>query len=248
MEPIRFTIITVVYNGEKTIARTIESVLAQSYPPYEYFVIDGASSDRTVQIAREFKHEFEKKNINYRVISEPDKGMYDALNKGTRLASGVLVGQVNSDDWYEPNALEEMATLYESTHFDMAYADLYMIPTTGKKWIKRARIDRFVNSRCWNHPTQFTKREVLLAHPYQCKCMSDDLDFMVWVRKHGYKVKVLNKAIASFTMEGMSHSRDIEQVIDRIVTKTKIYTQNGYTLLHGIDVAVVELAKYILGK
>lgn len=247
-EQVRFSIITVAYNSEKTIAKTIQSVLEQSYLPYEYFVIDGASKDSTVQIAKGFEKEFEKKKIRYRVISEPDNGMYDALNKGARLSTGILVGQINSDDWYEPNALEEMAALYRATHFDMAYADLYMVPPSGQRWIKKARIDRFVNSRCWNHPTQFTRRDLLLEHPYQCKCMSDDLDFMIWVRKHKYKVEVLNKTLASFTMEGMSHSRDLKQVIDRVVTKTRIYTQNGYTWLHGIDVAAVELAKYILGR
>lgn len=247
-EQVKFSIITVAYNSDKTIAKTIQSVLAQTYPPYEYFVIDGASSDRTVQIANSFKNKFQEKKVRYSVISEPDSGMYDALNKGVQLASGTLIGQINSDDWYESDALESMAELYELSNFDMAYADLYMILPSGRKWIKKARVDRFVNSRGWNHPTQFTKRNVLLEHPYQCKCMSDDLDLMLWIRKNGYKVRVLNKAIANFTMQGMSHSRDIKQVIDRVITKTRIYTQNGYTWIHGVDVAVVEMAKYILGK
>ena len=155
-EQVRFSIITVAYNSEKTIAKTIQSVLEQSYLPYEYFVIDGASKDNTAQEAKKFQNEFDKKGIRYTVISEPDQGMYDALNKGARLASGHLIGQINSDDWYEPDALESMAALYEATHFDMAYADLRMVTSDGAGWIKHARVDRFVNSRCWNHPTQFT--------------------------------------------------------------------------------------------
>lgn len=245
---VQFTIITVAYNSERTISKTIESVLAQTYPPYEYYIIDGVSRDNTVKISRSYEELFKQKGIRYNVVSEPDHGMYDALNKGVQMALGELIGQINSDDWYEPDALEAMASLYQTTGFDMAYADLRMISSEGKNWIKKARIGSFVNSRNWNHPTQFTKRELLLKHPYQCKCMSDDLDFMLWVRRNGYKVAVLNKVLANFTMQGMSHSRDFRQIVDRIVTKTKIYTQNGYTWLHGVDVAIVEIGKYILTK
>ena len=244
----RFSIITVVYNGEKSIAKTIESVLNQTYAPYEYLVIDGASSDQSAEIARPYQKQFEEKGIHYQVISEKDKGMYDALNKGTRMATGDLIGQINSDDWYEKDALEKMAGLYQRTDFDMAYADLRMVRVDGSSWIKRARINRFVNSRHWSHPTQFTKRSVAVQKPYACECMSDDLDFMLWVRSHGYKIAVLNETIANFTMQGMSHSRDFKSAWDRVRTKTRIYRRNGYSILHGVDVAVTELAKLILGK
>ena len=106
------SIITVSFNGEDTIARTIESVLGQTYQNIEYILIDGASTDRTVEIAESFRPRFEEKNMPFTVISEPDKGMYDALNKGTRAAHGELVGQINSDDWYEPDAVETMVNLY----------------------------------------------------------------------------------------------------------------------------------------
>lgn len=135
----RFSIITVVYNGEKSIARTIESVLNQTYAPYEYLVIDGVSSDQNAEIACPYQKQFEEKEIHYQVISEKDKGMYDALNKGTRMATGDLIGQINSDDWYEKDALEKMAGLYQRIDFDMAYEDLRMVRADGSSWIKRAR-------------------------------------------------------------------------------------------------------------
>lgn len=244
----RFSIITVVFNGEKSIARTIESVLNQTYAPYEYLVIDGASGDRSAEIAKSYQKQFREKGIRYQVVSEKDRGMYDALNKGTKLATGDLIGQINSDDWYEPDALEKMADLYRRTDFDMAYADLRMIRADGSSWIKRARVDRFVNSRHWSHPTQFTRRSVTLQKPYACECMSDDLDFMLWVHSHGYRIEVLNETIANFTMQGMSHSRDVKSAWDRVCTKTRIYRRNGYSILHGVDVAVTELAKLMIGK
>lgn len=246
MSEVKISILTVCRNSEKTISRTIESVLNQSCPPYEYYVIDGVSSDKSVEIAKKYSNDFLQKNINYRVISEKDKGMYDALNKGARLATGELVGQINSDDWYEPFALQEMTALYKKTHFDMAYSDIRMIQSDEKSWIKKASVDRFVNSRHWNHPTQFTRRELLIKKPYACKCMSDDLDFMLWVRSNNYHVEALDKVLANFTIEGMSHSKSLKSAMDRIKTKTEIYKQNGYSIVHGIDVVVTEIGKIIL--
>ncbi|MBR1438581.1 MAG: glycosyltransferase, partial [Synergistaceae bacterium] len=99
------TVLTVSFNAEATIARTIESVMAQTYDKIEYIVIDGASKDNTAKIAESFIEKFNASpDRSMRVISEPDKGMYDALNKGARLAKGVIIGQINADDWYEPDA------------------------------------------------------------------------------------------------------------------------------------------------
>lgn len=96
------SIITVSYNSEKTISRTIESVLSQNFDNYEYIIIDGLSSDKTVDIVNSYLPLFEQK---LRLISEPDNGIYDAMNKGIKLSKGNYVWLVNADDWIEPNAL-----------------------------------------------------------------------------------------------------------------------------------------------
>ena len=248
MNDTKFSIITVCYNSEKTLSRTIESVLNQTYTPYEYIIIDGLSNDKTLEVANRYKNDFKARGVKYSVISEKDNGMYDALNKGCRISHGDLIGQINSDDWYEPNALFEMNNLFKETKFDMSYADLRMINSDGSSWIKHAKISKFVSSRNWNHPTQFTNRKLFFLHPYQCKCMSDDLDFMLWVRSNNYNIVVLNKVIANFCVNGMSHSKDFEDVLKRIRTKSKIYHQNGYSFFHTIDVAFVEIAKCLLDK
>ena len=81
---LKFTVVTVVYNAESILAKTIESVLNQSYAPYEYLIIDGKSTDKTVEIADSYKDRFAEKHIIYRVISEKDTGIYNAMNKGVR--------------------------------------------------------------------------------------------------------------------------------------------------------------------
>ena len=94
------SIITVSYNAQDTIARTIESVLKQTFENIEYIIIDGASSDDTVEIAQTYQAVFDNtEGRSLTIISEPDNGMYDALNKGAKLAHGEIVGQINADDW-----------------------------------------------------------------------------------------------------------------------------------------------------
>lgn len=97
------SIVTVVYNGEKTIRRTIESVLCQEFKDYEYIIVDGLSKDNTINIAKEYEERFEGR---LRIYSERDKGIYDAMNKGIKLAKGDYIWLVNADDWIEQKALK----------------------------------------------------------------------------------------------------------------------------------------------
>ena len=106
-----FTIITICYNSEKTVERTIKSVLAQTNNDYEYIIVDGASKDATLDIIKRSVPLFEGR---MKWQSEPDNGIYDAMNKGIMHASGEIIGIVNSDDWLEPNALETVEKAYIS--------------------------------------------------------------------------------------------------------------------------------------
>lgn len=104
-----FSIITICYNSKKTIDRTIKSVLSQTFTDFEYIIVDGASKDNTLEIANSYKAAF---GDRLRVSSEPDKGIYDAMNKGIKLSAGNIIGIVNSDDWLEPNALQIVYEAY----------------------------------------------------------------------------------------------------------------------------------------
>lgn len=240
------TMLTVAYNSEKTISKTIESVLAQTYDNLEYIIIDGKSSDKTVEIAESYRKNFEEKNISYRVISEKDKGMYDAINKGTELANGEIIGSVNSDDFLEPCAAEEMAKEYEKSHFDMAYANLRIIKPTGNI-IKKAQIKKFVSTRYWNHPTTFIAKRIYNEEKYKLESMYDDCDLMLRLRKKGCKVVVIDKILSNFVFGGMSTRKNFKETIDRIKIRCRIYKNNGYGFLYYVDCTVIELAKFIFG-
>ncbi len=96
------SIITVCYNSEKTIERTIKSVISQNYRNLEYIIIDGASTDNTLSIIDKYKNKISK------IISEPDKGIYDAMNKGIKISTGDYISFLNSDDYYLNNTLESL--------------------------------------------------------------------------------------------------------------------------------------------
>ena len=100
-----FTVITASFNSEKTIDKTIESLLNQNYTNFEYIIIDGNSKDSTLEIIKSFEQKFKEKNITYKFISEPDKGIYDAWNKGIKLSEGEWISFLGSDDLYVNDAL-----------------------------------------------------------------------------------------------------------------------------------------------
>jgi len=243
---IKITLLTVCYNSEKTIERTIESVLNQTFTDFEYLIIDGLSSDNTVKIAESYRTEFKNKGIYFEIMSEKDKGMYDALNKGAKLAHGDVIGNINSDDWLEPNALQIVANTFEDTNFDMFYADLRIIKPSGTV-IKHSKKSNIVISRYWNHPTSYFSKKVFEKYHYAVECMYDDFDLWLKIMKDkSMKVVIVNKIIANFTFGGMSNKKSISEAIYRFRLRKNIYKRNGYSKLYYLDCFIIEFAKYIL--
>lgn len=117
-EEMLVSVITPCYNSEKTIARTIESVLAQTYKNIEYIIIDGSSTDKTVEIAKSYEAAFEGR---MHIYSEKDEGIYYAMNKGIGLAKGEIIGIVNSDDYYETDAVAKIAEKRTSSPYQILY-------------------------------------------------------------------------------------------------------------------------------
>ncbi len=246
------TIITIAYNSAGDIGRTIESVLAQEQggAPYtlEYLIIDGASSDDTVAVAESYIPAMEARGIAYRISSEPDKGIYDAMNKGIRLAGGDVIGILNSGDWYEPMAAATAADTFTRTDCDLMYANIRMHRTDGSAFVKKARQRRFQTSRDWNHPTTFVKAQLYKQYPFRCLGIHDDYGFFLQMRRQGRRIVTVDETLADFVMGGASNHKDLKAAGRRIMDRYRYcYRINGYSRLYMIECVAIEAAKLLLG-
>ena len=242
------TVLTVVFDSEATISKAIESVMNQNYTNIEYIIIDGASTDDTVKICKQYEEKFNAlPGRTMQIISEPDNGMYDALNKGARLAHGEIVGQINADDYYEPDAVETMADLYEREKYDLAWGSLNVIKPDGG-FIKHAKLPKyklFWSTLHWCHPAAFARREILLEYPYPLINWHDDFDFATRLFVEGKKLTTTDKIISNFTVGGYSTKEDISSVFRRVNDIYGIYRKYGMSRLHYIERLLFEAAKYI---
>ena len=242
----KISIVTVCYNSENTIKRTIESVLNQTYTNIEYLVIDGKSTDKTVEIAKSYEKQFYDRGMEYKVISESDNGIYDAMNKGASLATGDFIAMLNSDDWYEPNAVEVVVNTYKEEPFDMFYGDIRIIKSDGTEHIKHSRYDKIITSRHWNHPTSFISKEIYNTMNYRCQGIHDDFDLLVRIRKAGKKIVIRNVVMANFTVGGVSNDKSLKKCKERFLHRYRIYRQNGYSRLYVIECFAIEAVKFLL--
>ena len=158
---VKVTIITVVYNGAQTIASALKSVASQTYSNIEHIVIDGGSSDGTKEILEAYCGGLAK------VISEPDSGIYDAMNKGLRCATGDIIGLLNADDRYDnPRVIETIVEHLRSSDVDAVFADaVFVDPAKSEAIVRRYSSRYFRPARIpWGwmpaHPTLFLKRAV----------------------------------------------------------------------------------------
>ncbi len=243
----RFSIITICYNSENEIRRTIESVLAQSYSDFEYVIIDGFSSDSTVSIAEEYKDRFVQKGCSYQIFSEPDKGIYDAMNKGIKKASGEIIGIINSGDWYEPNALSVVDETFREHPFDLFYADINIVRANGKIVVKRSGSGLITTSRHWNHPTSFvTKSTYEELGAFKCEGIHDDFEFFLRVKKAKKDIVIKNIVLANFMLGGVSNKRDFKSSVRRVKDRYMAYRTNGYSPAYIIECIAMEIAKSTL--
>lgn len=252
----KITIITVTYNSEKTIERAIKSVLSQSIlssagqkeAELEYLIVDGAGKDGTVAVAESFKKAFEQAGVSYKIISEPDSGIYDAMNKGIALATGDVIGILNSDDWYEPDALENVVQTFEEKDCDLMFAHIRMHGARGGTFIKKARLRRFQTSRDWNHPTMFVRTALYRQYPFANLGIYDDYGFYLKMRRLNCKIVTVDKVLANFSMGGASNRKRLKDAVMRIRTRyLYCYRINGYSRWYLAECVAIEVAKMLLG-
>ena len=160
----KISVITVSYNSATTLADTFESVKSQTYSDVEHILIDGGSTDETANLIRMHGSHLA------RYVSEPDRGIYDAMNKGLALATGDVVGFLNSDDMFaEPTSLSEIANCFTSEDVDAVYGDIIMVDPLHLQVVRRYwRPGSFKVGACargWMapHPTLYVRRSILLS-------------------------------------------------------------------------------------
>lgn len=197
------SIITVCFNSEKTIRNTIESVLRQTYKQIEYIIVDGASTDGTVSIIEEYIPLFSGR---LRYISEKDCGIYDAMNKGISLASGDVIGIINSDDWYEPDAVERAAKCFEKTEAEAVYGEIWLVDQNGEREYHTC------HSTFPPHPGTFIRREVYQKHGmfdlhYK---IASDRDLLLRFMAEGVRFTRIDAILANFRRTGISNTRILE--------------------------------------
>ncbi len=210
----KISVITIVYNAQDTIKRCIESVIGQNYNNIEYIIIDGGSTDNSLQIINQYKSHIKV------LISEPDKGIYDAMNKGIRLATGEVVGMLNADDFFaDQEVIPAVAQAFSDSNADIIYGNLDYTNSTGKiirKWKSRTWGK---NSFQWGfmppHPTFYCKRNLFEKYGFYSLEYGSAGDYELMVRfMHKYQMKSrhLNKVMVKMQVGGVSNSNLINRI------------------------------------
>ena len=242
----KFSIVTAVRNGEAEIERTMRSVLEQTYPaPFEYILVDGASTDGTLAAAKALIPEFERRNISVVLISEPDKGIYDAMNKGIAAASGEIIGMINCGDIYFPEAMAETEKVFDAG-CDLSYANI-LIRSGKRTYTKLAKNYVRPTSRGWNHPTQFVSKRIYDSFRYSLDCgVYADLDFFFKVKYGGWRIALIPKVLAEFKFGGASNTKTLSAMFSRIKIRYRVYRRNGFSPFYWFECIIIEVVKYLL--
>lgn len=209
----KISIITSTWNSAATLRDTLESVLRQTYPDIEHIIVDGGSTDGTMDIVREYEPRY-KGRLRY--VSEPDKGIYDAMNKGIRMATGEVVGLLNSDDFYTADdVLEAVAKRMGQTDVDAVYGDIHYVNASDlSKYVRYYSSKPF--SRRWMrlgfmpaHPSFYCRKAVYMQHglfdiSYRVAADFENLLRLIYISK--IRTAYIHKDFVTMRTGGASNS------------------------------------------
>jgi glycosyltransferase involved in cell wall biosynthesis len=218
------SVITVCLNAEAHVRAAMESVLGQSYPAIEYLVVDGGSTDGTLEVIREFEPRFKGR---LRWISEPDSGLYDAMNKGLALATGGLVGILNADDFYEFDAVERAVDAWlMAPDAGVLYGDLRTIDAEGTRAVLETpatvSAEQMRSSMTLHHPATFIAASVYAEQgTYDTSYrIAADYDFLLRCMDAGVRFTHVDGVLTNFSLEGVSNKA--VRAADRESTRVRI--------------------------
>lgn len=226
----RISIITATYNSEKTLSDTLLSLEKQTYNDIEYIIIDGSSKDDTLLVIRNNCNRVSK------IISEPDKGIYDALNKGIRTATGDIIGFLHSDDLFAyNNAISDVADTFVRTGCDAVYGDLeYVSQTDTTKRVRLWKSGAFSRMKMqlgWMppHPSFYMKRSryIELGDFSLDYNISADYDSLLrYILKNNVSVAYLPKVLIKMRVGGISN-RSFSSMVSKSLEDIRIMKSNG---------------------
>ena len=234
----KISIITISFNSENFISETFKSVKNQSYNQYEYLLIDGGSNDRTLTIAKEQDH------IS-KIVSEPDNGIYDAINKGIKNSTGEIIGFLNSDDtFYDENSLKHIADAFDKDT-DCVFGDLIYTDKNekvrrvwkGSEFKKRSFLKGWMPA----HPTFYCRRSVYekLGLYNESFKIAGDFELMLrFLEKHNIRSKYIPKTLVNMKVGGASNN-GLKSKLDILNEEFRAFDQN--------DISINKLS-YILHK
>lgn len=216
------TVVTVVYNNVQDIERTMLSVLGQSYPAIEYIVVDGQSTDGTLQVIEQYKPKLAK------LISEKDKGIYDAMNKGLAMATGAYIIFMNSgDEFYDVDTVRAVFAAADGA--DIYYGETEMITGDGQSLGRRRHKapanftwKGFKYGMSISHQAIYIKRT--LAEPYDMQYqLSADIDWIIRAAKKAKKIVNVNRYVAKYLVGGMSKKKHRQSLQERFDIMKRYY-------------------------
>ena len=196
----KITVVTVCYNTVDTIEKTILSIINQTYSNIEYIVIDGNSSDGTVDVIKKYSDRISK------WLSEPDKGIYDAMNKGTDLATGEWINFMNAGDLFvNDHVIEDLLSMFEEKH-DVIYGNTIFINGGNTKIQKAYARENAMPSFC--HQSSFISTQLMKRYHYdQSFVIAADTDFFDRIYKKGYDLFFVDLFFSKVNMDGVSSNR-----------------------------------------
>lgn len=229
----KVSIITSCFNREKTIGQAVESVLSQDYTDIEYIIVDGASTDNSLDVIKSYEGRIAK------IISEPDKGMYEAINKGLRAATGDIVGLIHSDDFlFSPRTISHVVEEFKRTGADFVYGNGLFVDFNDTNKVIRNWIGGVYSK--WKvhhgwlplHPTCYLRRECIERYGMYDESykIAADSDFLVrYLYEADLKVSYLNEYIVRMRMGGLStDSKRRKQMWDEDI---RMYKEHGFPAL-----------------
>lgn len=226
----KVSIITVSYNSDKTIRDTIESVLSQTHSDIEYIIIDGASSDKTIDVVRSYGDKI------HTVVSEKDSGLYDAMNKGIQKATGDVIGILNSDDLYaDENVLRDVVAEFDTSPIDGVYSDLVYVQEDNVDQVSRYwrsgeySPKSFLNGWMPPHPTFFVRKECYDRFGTYNLTFKTSADYELMLRfiyKNHVQVGYLPRVTVKMRMGGQSNASFMNRLTSNKEDR-RAWTVNG---------------------